>query len=43
MVMKYKLLCACISINARLNKDGEGAGDSTSFLYTSIFLAIGFP
>ena len=26
MVMEYKLLCACISINARLNKDDEGAG-----------------
>ena len=26
MVIEYKLLCACISINARSNKDGEGAG-----------------
>ena len=33
MVMEYKLLCACISINARLNKDGEGAGDSISFFF----------
>ena len=40
MVMEYKLLCVCILINARLNKDGErGGGDSICYLYTSIFLA----
>ena len=40
MVMEYKLLCACISINARLHKDGEGwgGGRSISFLYARIFL-----